>query len=63
MWKIDKSSLGSDDLSFGFHRDKQTRGEELSNYKRTGGNYQVGNYSNDGFGFAERQEKATYGIQ
>ena len=62
MYKILTSSKGSDDLSIGFDRDRNRRQRELTNNKIQKGKYHVRVYLEDVFGFAEYQEKATYGL-
>ena len=56
------SSKGSDDLSIGFDRDRNRRQRELTNNKTQKGKYHVRIYLKDVFGFAEYQEKGTYGL-
>ena len=60
MYKLLKSSKRSDDLSIGFDRDR--RQQELINNKTQKGKYHVRNYLKDVFGFAEYQDKGTYGL-
>ena len=62
MYKLLTSSKGSDDLSIGFDRDRARRRNELTNNKNIKGKYHVRIYLKDVFGFAEYQEKATYGL-
>ena len=62
MYKLLTSSRGSDDLSFGFDSDRNRRQRELTINKSQKGKYHVRNYLKDVFGFAEYQEKATYGL-
>ena len=62
MYKLLSSSKASDDLSIGFDRDRTRRRNELSNNKNIKGKYHVRIYLKDVFGFAEYQEKATYGL-
>ena len=62
MYKLLTSSKGSDDLSIGFDRDRTRRRNELTNNKNIKGKYHVRIYLKDVFGFAEYQEKATYGL-
>ena len=62
MYKLLTSSKGSDDLSIGFERDRTRRRNELTNNKNIKGKYHVRIYLKDVFGFAEYQEKATYGL-
>ena len=62
MYKLLTSSKGSDDLSIGFDRDRNRRQRELSNIKSQKGKNHVRLHLKDVFGFAEYQEKATYGL-
>ena len=50
------------DLSIGFDRDRTRRRNELTNNKNIKGRYHVRIYLKDLFGYAEHQEKATYGL-
>ena len=62
MYKLMTSSKGSDDLSIGFNRSRARRREEISNNKNVKGKFHLRNMLKDVFGFAEHQEKATYGL-
>ena len=62
MYKLLTSSKGSDDLSIGFDRDRNRRQREMTNNKTQKGKYHIRIYLKDVFGFAEYQEKATYGL-
>ena len=62
MYKQSTSSRDSDDLSTGFDRDRNRRKRELTNNKNIKGKYHIRIYLEDIFGFAEHQEKATYGL-
>ena len=62
MYKLLTSSKGSDDLSICFDRDRNRRQRELSNNKNIKGKYHIRIYLKDVFGFAEYQEKGTYGL-
>ena len=62
MYKLLTSSKGSDDLPIGFDRDRIGSQSELSNNKSQKGKYHVRIYLKDVCGFAEYQEKATYGL-
>ena len=62
MYKLLSSSKGSDDLSIGFDRDRGRRQRELTNNKTQKGKFHVRIYLKDVFGFAEYQEKGTYGL-
>ena len=62
MYKLLTSSRGSDDLSIGFDRDRNRRQRELTTNKSQKGKYHVRIYPKDVFGFAEFQEKGTYGL-
>ena len=52
-----------DDLSIGFDRNRGRRKNELSNNKNIKGKYHIRIYLKDIFGFAEHQEKGTYGLE
>ena len=62
MYKLLTTSRGSDDLSISFDRDRNRRKRELTNNKNIKGKYHIRIYLKDIFGFAEHQEKATYGL-
>ena len=62
MYKLITTAKGCDDLSIGFDGDRTRRGNELTNNKNLKGKYHVRIYLRDVFGFAEHQEKATYGF-
>ena len=62
MYKLLSSSKESDDLSIGFDRDRTRRRNELTNNKNIKGKYHIRIYLKDVFGFAEYQEKGTYGL-
>ena len=62
MYKFLTSSKGSDDLSIGFDRDRNRRQREFTNNKTQKGKYHVRIYRKDVFGFAEYQNKGTYGL-
>ena len=62
MYKLITSSQGSEDLSVGFDRDRNRRQRELSKNKTQKGKYHVRIYLKDVFGFADYQEKGTYGL-
>ena len=49
-------------MSIGFDRDRNRRQRELTNNKNQKGKYHVRIMLKDVFGFAEHQEKATYGL-
>ena len=49
-------------LSNGFDRDRGRRREELALNKNTEGKYHLRIMPKDIFGFAEHQQKATYGL-
>ena len=61
-YKLLTSSKDSDDLSIGFDRNRGRRKNELSNNKSIKGKYHIKFYLKDIFGFAEQQEKGTYGF-
>ena len=62
MYKLITSSKNSDDLSIGFDRIPNRRKDELALNKSVKGKYHVKIMLRDIFGFAEHQEKATYGL-
>ena len=62
MYKLLTSSKDSDDLSIDFDRDRGRRKRELTNNKNVKGIYHIRIYLKDIFGFAEHQEKGTYGL-
>ena len=62
LYKLITSSKGIDDLSIGFDRDRDRRKRELTNNKNIKGKYHIRIYLKDIFGFAEHQEKSTYGL-
>ena len=62
MYKLLTSSRDIDDLSICFDRNRDRRKRELSNNKSVKGKYHIRIYLKDVFGFAEHQEKATYGL-
>ena len=62
MYKQLTSSKDSDDLSIGFDRNRGRRKNELSNNKSIKGKYHIRIYLKDIFGYADHQEKGTYGL-
>ena len=62
MYKLITSSKDSDDLSIGFDRSRNRRRDELVLNKNIQGKYHLEILLKDVFGFAECQEKATYGL-
>ena len=62
MYKLLTSSKDGDDLSIGFDRSRGRRKNELTNNKNIKGKYHIRIYLKDIFGFAEHQEKGTYGL-
>ena len=62
MYKLLTSSRQSDDLSIDFDRSRERRKQELTNNKDIKGKYHIRIYLKDIFGFAEYQQKATYGL-
>ena len=62
MHKLLTSSKDSDDLSICFDRIRERRKNELTNNKNIKGKYHIRIYLKDIFGYAEHQEKATYGL-
>ena len=62
MYKIITSSKDSNDLSIGFDNSRNRRRDELTLNKNTKRKYHVKIMLKGVFGFAEHQEKATYGL-
>ena len=62
MYKLLTSIKDGDDLSIGFDRNRGRRKNELSYNKTIKGKYHIRIYLKDNFGFAEYQEKGTYGL-
>ena len=62
MYKLISTAKDMNDLSIGFDRDRTRRRNELTNNKNIKGNYHDRIYLKDIFGYAEHQEKATYGL-
>ena len=62
MYKLLTSCKDSDDLSIGFDRNRRRRKNELTNNKNIKGKYHIRIYLKNIFGFAEHQEKGTYGL-
>ena len=62
MYKLIGPIKNSDDLSIGFHRSRIIRKDELAQNKNVKGKYHLRIMLKDVFGFAEHQEKVTYGL-
>ena len=62
MYKLLTLSKDSDDLSIGFDRNRGRRKNELTNNKNIKGKYHIRIYLRGIFGYAEYQEKGTYGL-
>ena len=62
MYKLLTSSKDSDDLSIGFDRNRDKRKRVLTNNKNIKGKYHIRIHLKDIFGYAEYQEKGTYGL-
>ena len=62
MYKLITTAKDMNDLSIGFDRDRTRRRNELTNNKNIKVKYHVRIYLKDIFGYAEHQEKATYGL-
>ena len=62
MYKLITSSKDSNDLSIGFDYSRNRRRDELALNKNIKSKYHVKIMLKDVFGFAEYQEKATYGL-
>ena len=61
MYKLITSAKHTDDLSIGFDRERFVRQREFTNDKNQKGKYHVRIMLESVFGFAEHQEKGTYG--
>ena len=62
MYKLITSSKDSNDLSIGFDNSRNRRRDELALNKNIKGKYHVKIMLKNVFGFAELQEKATFGL-
>ena len=62
MYKLITSSKNSNDLSIGFDHSRDRRRDELALNKNIKGKYHLKILLKDVFGFAEHQEKATFGL-
>ena len=62
MYKLIASSKDSNDLSIGFDYSRNRRRDELALNKNIKGKYHVKIMLRDVFGYAEHQEKTTYGL-
>ena len=62
MYKLIPSAIDTDDLSIGFDRDRNRRRTELTINKNIKEINHIRNMLKDVFGFAENQEKTTYGL-
>ena len=62
MYKLITFAIDTNDSSIGFDRDRTRRRNELTKNKNIKGKYPVRIYLKAVFGFAEWQEKATYGL-
>ena len=62
LYKLITSARGCDDLSIGFDRDRDRRRLELTKNKNLKAEGHVRIYLKVMFGFAEHQEKGTYGL-
>ena len=62
MYKLKTSSRESDDLSTGFDRSRARRQDEMTDNKNVKGKFHLRIMLKDVFGFAEHQEKATFGL-
>ena len=62
MYKLITSARGNDDLSIFFDRDRGRTQRELTEKKNRKGKYHIRIMLKDIFGFAEYQEKGTYGL-
>ena len=62
MYKLITRAPDTDDLSIGFEPDRGRKQRALNINKNQNGKFQLGIIFKDVFGFAEHQEKATYGL-
>ena len=62
MYKLLTSSKGSDDLYIGFDRSSGSRRDVLTKNKNVKGKFHPKTMLRDVFGFAQCQEKVTYGL-
>ena len=62
MYKLITSSKDGNDISIGFDNSRNRRRDELALNKNIKGKYHVKIMLKDIFGYAEHQEKATYGL-
>ena len=62
MYKLITSSKDSNNLSIGFDHSRNRRRDELAVNKNIKGKYHLKIMLKDVFGYAELQEKATYGL-
>ena len=62
MCKLLTCSKNSDDLSFGFDRSRNRRRNEITNNKNVKSKFHLKSLLKDALGFAEHQEKHTYGL-
>ena len=62
IYKLITSSKDSNDLSIGFDHSRNRRRDDLAPNKKSKGKYHVKIMLKDVFGYAELQEKATYGL-
>ena len=62
LYKLLTLSMDNEDLSFGFDRSRDRRKRELTNNKTIKGRDHVRIYLKDIFGFAEHQEKVSFGL-
>ena len=63
MYKLITSARDTDDLPFGFDRDRGRRQQEVTNNKNQKGKIHLIVKPKDIFGFAEHQEKATFTLR
>ena len=62
MYKLLTSNKDGNDLSIGIDRNRERRKNELTNNKTIKGKNHIRIYLKDIFGYAEHQEKGTYGL-
>ena len=62
IYKLTYSAKDTNHLSFGFNRSRDTRRDELGSNKNIKGKYHLRIMLKYVFGFAEHQQKTTYGL-
>ena len=62
FYKLLTTAKDTDEMFFGFDRDRNRRRDDLTNNEHIKGKYHVRIMLKDVSGFAEHQEKVTYGL-